>query len=86
MVFGCNFLYASANAKIINWCASLGALVLFFAKGAVVWKVVLPLAAFNMAGNYLGSHLAIRKGSKFIRIFFIGVVIALVVKLSYDYL
>lgn len=86
MVFGCNFLYASANAKIINWCASLGALILFLVKGAIVWKVVLPLAAFNMVGNYLGSYFAIRKGSKFIRIFFIAVVLALIVKLSYDYL
>ena len=84
MVFGCNFLYASANAKIINWFASLGALIMFLVKGAIVWKVVLPLAAFNMAGNYLGSHLAIRKGSKFIRVFFIAIVLALIAKLSYE--
>lgn len=86
MVFGFNFLHASANAKIINWCASLGALVLFLFKGAIVWKVTLPLAACNMAGNYIGSHLALKKGSGFIRIFFIVVVLALIIKLSYDYL
>lgn len=86
VVFGLNFLHASANAKIVNWMASLGALILFLFKGAMVWQIVLPMAACNMAGNYLGSHLAIKKGSGFIRIFFITIVIILIIRLSYQYL
>ena len=50
------------------------------------WTLALPVAVANMAGNYVGSHLAIKKGSGFIRIFFIAVVIALIIKLAYDYL
>ena len=86
VLFGDNFLHASAKAKIVNWVASLSALVLFIFKGYVFWTLALPVAVANMAGNYVGSHLAIKKGSGFIRIFFIAVVIALIIKLAYDYL
>jgi uncharacterized membrane protein YfcA len=85
VIFGLNFLYASANAKVVNWIASLGALILFLLKAAIVWSIALPVALCNMAGNYAGSHLALKKGSAFIRVFFILVVLSLILKLGYDY-
>lgn len=86
VIFGLNFLYASANSKVVNWMASLGALILFLFKSAIVWHIVVPMALCNMSGNYLGSHLAIKKGSGFIRLFFIAIVIVLILRLSYQYL
>ena len=86
VLFGYNFLNASANAKIINIVTNIGALFFFIAKGNVVWSIALPVAAANMAGSYTGTHLALRKGSGFIRIFFLIVVTALIIKLAYDYL
>jgi uncharacterized membrane protein YfcA len=44
----------------------------------------LPMAAFNIVGGFLGAHLAIRKGSRFIRAVFLVVVVALIVKISVD--
>ena len=86
VLFGYNFLHASANAKIVNWVASLSALLFFLFKGYIVWSLALPAAAANMLGNYVGAHIALQKGSAFIRIFFIVVVAALIAKLGYDYL
>ncbi|MBS1772738.1 MAG: TSUP family transporter [Bacteroidetes bacterium] len=86
VVFGYDFLHASANAKVINLVASAGALFFFIFKGFVVWNIAIPVAACNMIGGYTGSHIAIKKGSAFIRIFFILVVTALILKLSHDYL
>jgi uncharacterized membrane protein YfcA len=86
VMFGYNFLNASANAKIVNWIASLSALGFFLFKGYIVWSVALPAALANMLGNYAGSHVALQKGSGFIRIFFLIVVAALILKLGYDYL
>lgn len=86
VIFGYDFLHASANAKIINIVANIGALSFFIFKGFVVWGIALPVAAANMLGNYVGSHVAIKKGSAFIRVFFILVVTALIIKLGYDYL
>lgn len=85
-LFGYDFLHASANAKIINVTANIGALAFFIFKGFVVWSIVIPIAAANMLGNYAGSHMAIKKGSGFVRIFFIGVSVALIIKLGLDYL
>jgi uncharacterized membrane protein YfcA len=86
VLFGYNFLHASANAKIINCVANIGALSLFITQGSVMWQVAIPIGIANMVGNYAGSHVAIKKGSSFVRIFFIVVVIALILKLGYDYL
>jgi len=86
MLFGNNFLYASANAKIINCVTGISALSFFLFNGAIVWHIALPIAFANMVGNYAGAHFALRKGSGFIRIFFILIVTALIIKLGYTYL
>lgn len=86
VLFGYDFLHASANAKIINVAANIGALAFFIYHGFVVWSIAIPIAIANVAGNYAGSHMAIKKGSRFIRWFFIAVSVVLIVKLSYDYL
>lgn len=83
--FGYNFLHASANAKIINCITNISALIFFFMKGTILWSIAVPVGAANMLGSYAGSHIALKKGSAFIRVFFIIVVIALIVKLSWDY-
>lgn len=85
-LFGYTFLYAAANAKVINCVTNISALVFFLLKGSIVWCIALPVAAANMLGNYAGTKLALRKGSSFIRIFFIVVVLVLIAKLSHDYL
>lgn len=86
VLFGYNFLHASANAKLLNCVTNFSALSFFFAKGMIVWKLALPVAAANMLGNYLGAQFALKKGSGYIRIFFIVVVAALILKLGWDYL
>jgi uncharacterized membrane protein YfcA len=45
---------------------------------------VLPLAAANVAGSLLGTRLALKHGSGFVRMAFIVVVSALILKTSYD--
>lgn len=85
LAFGYTFVHAAANAKVINCVTNASALSFFLIKGAIVWSIALPVAAANMLGNYAGTKLALRKGSSFIRIFFLLVVTALLAKLSYDY-
>lgn len=84
--FGLDFLHASASAKVINVTANIGALFFFVYQGYVVWDIAIPIALANMSGNYIGAHVAIKKGSGFVRWIFIIVSAALIVKLSYDYL
>jgi uncharacterized membrane protein YfcA len=84
MLFGYDFLHASANAKVINCVTNIASLVFFISSGAVIWGKAIPMAIANMAGSYAGSQLALKKGSAFVRIFFIVVVTALIIKLTYD--
>lgn len=83
-LLGYNFLDASAKAKIVNIATNFGALMFFLPNGSILWGLGLLLGAANMAGGYTGSRMAISHGSKFIRIVFLAVVGALIIKLGYD--
>jgi uncharacterized membrane protein YfcA len=83
-MLGYSFLGASAKAKIVNMATNFGALMFFLPHGSILWGLGLLLGAANMVGGYLGSRMAITKGSRFIRIIFLVVVGALIVKLGYD--
>jgi uncharacterized membrane protein YfcA len=81
-LLGYNFLEASAKAKLANWATNLAALVVFIPQGAVIWQLALLMAAANIAGGYLGARVAMARGARFVRIFFLVVVSALVVRLG----
>lgn len=83
-LLGYDFLMASAQAKIVNFATNLGALILFIPLGAVLWPLGLMMAAANVAGSLLGSKMAIAKGAKFVRVIFLVIVFALIVKLGID--
>lgn len=77
---------ASADAKPINFASNLAALVLFSARGAVLWNLALPMAAAQFAGGYFGAHLTVRGGDRVVRFVMLAVVLALVAKLGADML
>lgn len=83
-MLGYNFLAASAKSKIVNMATNFGALLFFLPSGALLWGLGLILGLANMAGGYLGARMAVTKGSKFIRVVFLLVVAALIIKLGYD--
>ena len=58
---------ANAHAKVINLTTNLTSLAIFLMNGQVLFLLGLAAAASNMAGNYVGSGLALRKGSRIIR-------------------
>ncbi|RZT29556.1 sulfite exporter TauE/SafE family protein [Cupriavidus agavae] len=83
-VFGYDFLHASASSKVVNLATNLAALLLLASKGHVWWQLGLVMAVANVAGSQVGSKLALRHGSRFVRKVFIVVVSALIVKTAYD--
>ena len=84
--FGFEFLAASASAKVVNWATNLASVIYFVAIGKVLYQIAIPLAVCNILGAVAGSHLAILKGSRFVRVIFLIIVIALIAKLSSDFL
>ena len=83
-LMGYAFLEASAKAKIVNMATNAGALLFFLPHGSILWGLGLLAGAANMAGGYLGSRMAVRKGSGFIRVVFLAVVAVLIIKLGWD--
>ena len=83
---GMAVLKASGAARLVNLCSNIGALIRFIAGGQVLFALALPAALFGMAGNYLGSTLAIRKGAGFIRVLLIAVLALLMAALAWDLL
>jgi len=81
---GYDFLNASASAKLLNTATNLSALALFAYKGHVWWHFALAMALANVLGSLLGTRLALKHGSGFVRLVFIGVVSALILKTGFD--
>ena len=84
LLLGYSFLNASAIAKVVNVSTNLAALIVFAASGHVLWALGLTMGAANLAGGVIGARTAVRKGSGFVRIVFLVVVAALLLKLTYD--
>ena len=83
-VLGYDFLNAAASAKVLNVTSNASALVLLALHDHVWWHLTLPLAIANVAGSWLGSRMALRHGVGFVRIMFIVVVTALMLKTGSD--
>ena len=85
-LFGYDFIAASASAKLVNVATNVVSLAYFASTGQVLYKVALPMAACNMLGSSLGARLAQRRGTGFVRVLFLVVVSAFILKLGWDML
>ena len=83
-LLGFDFLHASVNAKLLNIATNLAALALFALKGHVWWHFAVPLAVANVLGSVLGTWMALRHGTGFVRVIFIAVVSLLICKTGWD--
>lgn len=83
-LFGFDFLRASAAAKIVNLATNAAALSYFIPTGSLLWPIAGVMAFFNILGAWLGTRLAIRHGSGFVRWVFLVVTSALIGKFGYD--
>ena len=82
--FGFDFLSASAAAKIVNVACNLSALMWFGYSGHLLWQLGLLMAGCQVAGSLVGTKLAIKHGSAFVRKLFLVVVSTLIVKTAFD--
>jgi len=85
-LFGYDFLHASAQAKLVNLATNLGSIVLFTIKGKMLWMITLPMAVCNAIGGMLGARMAIMKGNRFIRVFFLIIITGTLLRFAWDVL
>ena len=82
--FAFDFLQASASSKFVNLATNVAALIFFAPAGKVLYGIAAPMAASNMLGALVGTRLATKHGSGFVRILFLCLLSLLTVKLTYD--
>jgi len=71
LLAGLDLVRASATAKVFNLASGVSALTVFLFGGKVLFEIGVPLAVANVAGNYAGSALAIKRGSKVVKTFLV---------------
>ena len=76
--FGMDFVTSSASAKIVNIATNLSAIAFFSGHASLLWKAGAIMALCNLCGAIIGTHLALKHGSRFIRKAFITVMFALI--------
>ncbi|MEI7662116.1 MAG: TSUP family transporter [Bacteroidota bacterium] len=83
-VLGFDFLKASAHAKFVNVATNTGSILFFAGSGHILYHYAIPMAVCNFCGSLVGARLAILKGNTFIRVFFLFVVAATIIRFGYD--
>ena len=81
---GMGLAEATADTRVINLASNIGALVTFISHGVVLWRLALPGMACTMLGNYVGSGLAMKNGSRFVRPVMVVMIALLFVKTMFD--
>lgn len=82
--FGFDFLSASAAAKVVNVACNVSALMWFGYSGHLIWQLGMLMAACQICGSLVGTRLALKHGSGFVRKLFLVVVSLLILKTGYD--
>ena len=83
-ILGFDFIKASAHSKLVNVSTNLGSILFFSNSGNILYQYAIPMAIFNFTGALIGTRLAILKGNKFIRIFFLLVIAGTILRFGYD--
>ncbi len=83
-LLGFDYAKAGGTAKIVNLSSNIAAVLLFSFSGKVAFWAAIPAALCSVAGNWIGSGMAIRRGDGFIRIVLVGVLILLFARLLFD--
>jgi uncharacterized membrane protein YfcA len=81
---GRSLVHASADAKVVNLASNLAAFITFARAGTILWDVALPMAVGQLAGGFIGTHLALKGGARIVRIMVLLVSASLIIKLAWE--
>ena len=76
---------ANAQAKVINLTTNITSLTVFLLNGQVLFPLGLAGAACNMAGNWIGSGLALSRGVRIVRPVILTVLALLLAKILFHF-
>jgi uncharacterized membrane protein YfcA len=83
-LLGYNLRRATAHTKLLNFTSNLAALLFFLPGGHVVWTIGLTMAAGQLTGGWIGSHLVLRHGTRLVRPVLVVASLAVSLKILVD--
>lgn len=84
-IFKFDFTVATANTKVLNFITGFAALLAFIYNKQINLKYGIISAFFMMIGSKLGSVMAVKNGSKFIKPIFIVMSLVIAFKMAGKY-
>ncbi|WP_372744835.1 sulfite exporter TauE/SafE family protein [Lutibacter sp.] len=84
VVFGFEFVEASAYSKVINCVTNIFALLVFIKNGDFIIELAILMAICNITGNIIGTRLALKRGNQFVRTIFLVIVTLMIARYAYD--
>lgn len=82
-LMGYNFTKATAWTKVMNATSNLASLALFAAFGRVDYRAGAVMAAGQIIGGRIGAGLVVKRGARFVRPLFLGIVGLTLARLLY---
>ncbi|MGE0875782.1 MAG: sulfite exporter TauE/SafE family protein [Burkholderiales bacterium] len=83
-VFGFDFMHAGAAAKVVNCAGCATAAIVFGVHGEIMWGLALGMASVYIAGAWVGAHVALARGSRWLRMLFVVVASLLIARTGWD--
>jgi len=83
-IVGMTMTKACGSTKIVNLCSGAAALITFIINGKIDYSLAIPCTILAIAGNWLGSGLAIKNGSKLVRPVMVAAMALLLIKIGSD--
>lgn len=83
-IVGMTMTKACGTTKIVNLCSGMAALVTFIINGKIDYSLAIPCTILAIAGNWLGSGLAIKNGAKLVRPVMVAAMALLLLKIGSD--
>lgn len=81
---GLNLAKATANTKALNWASNVASLLVFLLAQKVWFAAGLVMGCGQMFGAWLGTHVVVTRGTKFIRPVFLTMVLLITLKMIWD--
>jgi len=81
LMLGLDLKQATAQTKLFNFTSNVVSLALFVYAGLVIWTIGLVMGVGQVLGAYIGSTMVSRREVQFVRVFFLVVVGATILKL-----
>ena len=86
LLVGFDFLGAAANARALNFASNIAGVVMFGILGLIDFSYALPMGLSMIVGAWCGAHMALRKGTGYVRPLFIVMTTVLIGKQIIDLL